>query len=146
MHSTCSMKCHRDTRFHLLFSLISCYQNETFFYLSSSFQPNVFPWCPTPSALQGCCFRRAIAPDVYIFNALLDGLVLEDRILEAEMLFKKLIKQKLCEPDVVMYSTMIKGLCKFGNNDTAVALLRLMEQTNCKPDIFTYSTIIDRIK
>uniref|UniRef100_A0A251UHG6 Putative tetratricopeptide-like helical domain-containing protein n=1 Tax=Helianthus annuus TaxID=4232 RepID=A0A251UHG6_HELAN len=96
-------------------------------------------------AVLGCCFRRAIAPDVYIFNALLDGLVLEDRILEAEMLFKKLIKQKLCEPDVVMYSTMIKGLCKFGNNVTALALLRLMEQTNCKSNIVTYNTIIDSL-
>ncbi|KAJ0803020.1 putative tetratricopeptide-like helical domain superfamily [Helianthus annuus] len=66
-------------------------------------------------------------------------------ILEAEMLFKKLIKQKLCEPDVVTYNTMIKGLCKFGNNVTAVALLRLMEQKNCKPDIVTYNTIIDSL-
>ncbi|KAJ0815905.1 putative tetratricopeptide-like helical domain superfamily [Helianthus annuus] len=96
-------------------------------------------------ALLGCCFRRAIPPNVYIFNALLDGLVLEDRILEAEMLFKKLIKQKLCEPNVVTYNTMIKGLCKFGNNVTALALLRLMEQKNCKPDIVTYSTIIDSL-
>ncbi|KAJ0937852.1 putative tetratricopeptide-like helical domain superfamily [Helianthus annuus] len=46
-------------------------------------------------ALLGCCFRRAISPHVYIYNALLDGLVLEDKILEAEMLFKKLIKQNL---------------------------------------------------
>ncbi|KAF5816416.1 putative tetratricopeptide-like helical domain superfamily [Helianthus annuus] len=28
-------------------------------------------------ALLGCCFRRAIAPDVYIFSALLDGLVID---------------------------------------------------------------------
>ncbi|KAJ0482025.1 putative tetratricopeptide-like helical domain superfamily [Helianthus annuus] len=96
-------------------------------------------------AVLGCCFRRAIAPDVYIFSALLDGLVLEDKILEAEMLFKKLVKQKLCEPNVVMYSTMIKGLCKFSNNLTAVALLRLMEQTKCKPNIVTYNTIIDSL-
>ncbi|KAJ0803088.1 putative tetratricopeptide-like helical domain superfamily [Helianthus annuus] len=96
-------------------------------------------------AVLGSCFRRAIPPDVYIFSALLDGLVLEDRILEAEMLFKKLVKQKLCEPNVVMYNTMIKGLCKFGNNVTALALLRLMEQKNCKPDIFTYNTIIDSL-
>ncbi|KAF5816448.1 putative tetratricopeptide-like helical domain superfamily [Helianthus annuus] len=88
-------------------------------------------------ALLGCCFRRAIPPNVYIFSALLDGLVLEDRILEAEILFKKLIKQNLCEPSVVTYNTMIKGLCKFGYNVTAVALLRLMEQKNCQPSIVT---------
>ncbi|KAI3756659.1 hypothetical protein L1987_56481 [Smallanthus sonchifolius] len=66
-------------------------------------------------AVLGCCFRRAIAPDVFTFSIILNGLVLEDKILEAEKLFKKLIKQKLCEPNVVMYSIMIKGLCKFGN-------------------------------
>ncbi|MFS7928642.1 putative tetratricopeptide-like helical domain superfamily [Helianthus anomalus] len=39
-------------------------------------------------AVLGCCFRRAIPPNVYIFSVLLDGLILEDRILEAEMFFK----------------------------------------------------------
>ncbi|KAJ0716912.1 putative tetratricopeptide-like helical domain superfamily [Helianthus annuus] len=63
-------------------------------------------------ALLASCFRRAVVPNVFVFSTLLDGLILEDRIIEAERLFKKLIKQKLCEPDVVMYSTMIKGLCK----------------------------------
>ncbi|KAJ0478429.1 putative tetratricopeptide-like helical domain superfamily [Helianthus annuus] len=51
-------------------------------------------------ALLASCFRRAIVPDVCTFNTLLDGLVLEDRILEAKRLFKKLIKHKLCEPNV----------------------------------------------
>ncbi|KAJ0716957.1 putative tetratricopeptide-like helical domain superfamily [Helianthus annuus] len=71
-------------------------------------------------ALLASCFRRAVVPNVFVFNTLLDGLILEDRIVQAERLFKKLIL--LCEPDVVMYNTMIKGLCKFGNNDIAVGL------------------------
>ncbi|KAI3829033.1 hypothetical protein L1987_03147 [Smallanthus sonchifolius] len=96
-------------------------------------------------ALLGCCFRRAVVPNVFIFSTLLDGLVLEDRILEAERLFKKLIKQRLCEPDVVMYSTMIKGLCKFGNNVMAIGLLRLMDERGCKPNVVAYSTIIDSL-
>uniref|UniRef100_A0A251SX14 Putative pentatricopeptide repeat protein n=1 Tax=Helianthus annuus TaxID=4232 RepID=A0A251SX14_HELAN len=96
-------------------------------------------------ALLASCFRRAVVPNVYIFSTLLDGLVIEDRILEAENFFKKLIKQKLCEPDVVMYSTMIKGLCKFGNNDIAIGLLRLMDERGCKPNVVIYSTIIDSL-
>ncbi|KAM0069556.1 putative tetratricopeptide-like helical domain superfamily [Helianthus debilis subsp. tardiflorus] len=96
-------------------------------------------------ALLGCCFRRAVVPDVCTFNTLLDGLIREDRIVQAERLFKKLIKHKLCEPDVVMYSTMIKGLCKFGNNDIAIGLLRLMDERGCKPDIYAYNTIIDSL-
>ncbi|KAL8238670.1 hypothetical protein R6Q59_015237 [Mikania micrantha] len=96
-------------------------------------------------ALLGCCFRRAVEPDVWTFNTLLDGLILEDRIVEAERLFKKLIKHKLCEPDVVTYNTMIKGLCKFGNNVMAIGLLRLMDERGCEPDIVAYSTIIDSL-
>ncbi|KAJ0716955.1 putative tetratricopeptide-like helical domain superfamily [Helianthus annuus] len=96
-------------------------------------------------ALLASCFRRAVVPNVFTFNTLLDGLIREDRIVQAERLFKKLIKQKLCEPDVVMYSTMIKGLCKFGNNDNAVGLLRLMDERGCKPDIYAYNAIIDSL-
>ncbi|KAJ0694712.1 putative tetratricopeptide-like helical domain superfamily [Helianthus annuus] len=96
-------------------------------------------------ALLGCCFRRAVVPDVFTFSTLLDGLIREDRIIEAERLFKKLIKHKLCEPNVVIYSTMIKGLCKVGNNDIAVGLLRLMDERGCKPNVVVYSTIIDSL-
>ncbi|KAJ0478474.1 putative tetratricopeptide-like helical domain superfamily [Helianthus annuus] len=96
-------------------------------------------------ALLGCCFRRALVPDVFTFSTLLDGLIREDRIIEAERLFKKLIKHKLCEPNVVMYSTMIKGLCKFGNNDIAIRLLRLMDERCCKPNVVAYNTVIDSL-
>ncbi|KAJ9557025.1 hypothetical protein OSB04_011639 [Centaurea solstitialis] len=72
--------------------------------------------------------RRGIVPNVYTFNTLLNGFILEDRILEAERSFKKLIKGKICVPDVVMYNTMIKGLCKCGINETAIALVKLMDK------------------
>ncbi|KAL8238614.1 hypothetical protein R6Q59_015181 [Mikania micrantha] len=96
-------------------------------------------------ALLGCCFRRAVVPNAWTFSTLLDGLILEDRIVEAERLFKRLIKHKLCEPNVVTYSTMIKGLCKFGNNVMAIGLLRLMDERGCKPNVVAYSTIIDSL-
>ncbi|KAJ0672737.1 putative tetratricopeptide-like helical domain superfamily [Helianthus annuus] len=96
-------------------------------------------------ALLASCFRQAFVPNVFVFNTLLDGLILEDRIVDAERLFKKLIKHKLCEPDVVTHNTMIKRLCKFGNNDIAIGLLRLMGERGCKPDIYAYNTIIDSL-
>nr|GEV92491.1 tetratricopeptide-like helical domain-containing protein [Tanacetum cinerariifolium] len=89
--------------------------------------------------------KRSIVPNVFIFSALLDGLILEDRILAAEKFFKKLIKQKLCEPTVVTYNTMIKGLCKVGNNVIAIQFLRLMDERGCKPDAYTYNNIIDSL-
>ncbi|CAI9277465.1 unnamed protein product [Lactuca saligna] len=82
-------------------------------------------------AVLGYGFKRAVLPNVYTFNTLLNGLVLEDRVPKAEILFKKLIKEELCEPNKIMYNTMIKGLSKFGNNDKAIALLKRMDQKGC---------------
>ncbi|KAJ9556749.1 hypothetical protein OSB04_011363 [Centaurea solstitialis] len=96
-------------------------------------------------AIVACGFKRGVVPDVCTFNTLLNGFILEDRVHEAERLFKKLIKWKLCIPNVVMYNTMIKGLCKLGINDTAIALLKLMNERGCKPDVMTYNTIIDSL-
>ncbi|KAJ9556705.1 hypothetical protein OSB04_011319 [Centaurea solstitialis] len=89
--------------------------------------------------------RHGVVPTVSTFNTFLNGLILQDRILEAEKLFKKLIKGNFCVPDVVMYNTMIKGLCKFGNNETAIALVKLMDERGCKPNVVTYNTIIDSL-
>ncbi|PWA69986.1 pentatricopeptide repeat protein [Artemisia annua] len=75
-------------------------------------------------AVFGFFLKRGIRPDAWTFSTLLNGLVREDRILEAEIFFKKLFKDKICEPDVVMYNTMIKGLCKIGNNVIAIQLLK----------------------
>ncbi|PWA77826.1 tetratricopeptide-like helical domain-containing protein [Artemisia annua] len=96
-------------------------------------------------AVFGFFLKRGIRPDAWTFSTLLNGLVREDRILEAEIFFKKLIKDKICEPNVVMYSTMIKGLCKIGNNVIAIQLLRLMVERGCKPNVVTYSNIIDSL-
>ncbi|GJV70513.1 putative tetratricopeptide-like helical domain superfamily protein [Tanacetum coccineum] len=91
----------------------------------------------------GSCFKRNIIPNVPIFNTLLNGLVVEGRTREAERLFAKVITNKLCEPNVVMYNTMIKRHCKTHDYVAANDLLKLMDESGCKPDVFAYNTIID---
>ncbi|GKD64718.1 pentatricopeptide repeat-containing protein, partial [Tanacetum coccineum] len=67
----------------------------------------------------GWNFKRSCTsiPDVHTFSILLDGLVLEDRILEAHTFFTNLIQHKLCEPDILLYNKIIGGLCSFHIHD-----------------------------
>ncbi|KAI5678571.1 hypothetical protein M9H77_09521 [Catharanthus roseus] len=80
------------------------------------------------------------------FNTLLKGLVLENRIIEANQLFMKLARDKACcEPNTITYSTCINGLCKSGFTERALALLSLMEQGKCKPCVSAYNTVMDSL-
>ncbi|CAH2080435.1 unnamed protein product [Thlaspi arvense] len=82
---------------------------------------------------------------VVTFNTLMNGLILEDRTFEAIELFKKLTKTREIVPDSVTYGIIINGLCRTGNVDRAVRLLRVMEETNCKPSVLIYNTVIDNL-
>ncbi|CAH1413243.1 unnamed protein product [Lactuca virosa] len=62
-------------------------------------------------AVLGYGYKCGVVPDVFTFSALLDGLILEDKVPEAYAFFKKLIRNKVCDPNGVMYTNMIKGLC-----------------------------------
>ncbi|XP_022008462.1 putative pentatricopeptide repeat-containing protein At1g12700, mitochondrial [Helianthus annuus] len=68
-----------------------------------------------------------------------------DQVVEAVELFKKLVKEKICEPNQVMYGTVVNGLCKAGHTSKALELLRFMEASSCKPNVYQYNTIIDSL-
>lgn len=91
----------------------------------------------------GGFFKRGFLPNVTTFTTLLKGLFREDRIEEAQKLFKKIIRENLCEPNEVMYGTVIDGLCKIGNTGAAIDLLRVMERGKCRADNVVYNSIID---
>ena len=61
-------------------------------------------------------------PDVFTYNTLIKGLLSQDRPLEAGDLFKKLIRFQEIQPNVVMYNTIIDGLCKTSNTSMALKL------------------------
>lgn len=94
-------------------------------------------------SILGTFFKRGFLPNVTTFTTLLKGLFREDRIGEAQKLFKKIIRENLCEPNEVMYGTVIDGLCKIGNTGAAIDLLRVMERGKCRPDNVVYNSIID---
>ncbi|GKF25950.1 putative tetratricopeptide-like helical domain-containing protein [Tanacetum coccineum] len=66
-----------------------------------------------------------------------------DPVVVGKMLFKKLVREKLCEPNEVMYRTVINGLCKVGKTSKALELVRFMAKGSYKPQVDQYNMIID---
>ncbi|KAJ0558652.1 putative tetratricopeptide-like helical domain superfamily [Helianthus annuus] len=98
-------------------------------------------------ALLATIFKQGYSPDQATYNTLINGLVLADRVFEAVELFKKLLREKVCEPDQIMYGTVINGLCKVGDTSKALELLRFMESVSCKckPYAEHYNAVIDSL-
>ncbi|KAL0456581.1 UNVERIFIED_CONTAM: putative pentatricopeptide repeat-containing protein, mitochondrial [Sesamum latifolium] len=108
---------------------------------------------PRPSVVQftkllwicylGKLLQARYQSNVTTFNILIKGLFLDDKVIEAEKLFKKLLTLKMCEPDEVTILTVINGLCKAGHTLTAYDLLGLFEKTSFKRNVSSYNTVID---
>ncbi|XP_063940582.1 pentatricopeptide repeat-containing protein At1g63130, mitochondrial-like [Daucus carota subsp. sativus] len=87
--------------------------------------------------------KHGFVPDVVTYNTLIRGLISQDMLQEAQLLFQNLIRFQLIQPDVVTYNIIIDGICKRGNPSVAVKLFKIMEKKGCKPDTVTYTTLID---
>ncbi|KAL3533573.1 hypothetical protein ACH5RR_007094 [Cinchona calisaya] len=84
-------------------------------------------------------FKRGFVPNVTTLDTILKGLFQQGRIFEAQELFKKIIYEKLCEPDEVI-------LCKDGMVNKALALLREEIQKGACPYIVTYSSLVHGLR
>ncbi|KAJ0909554.1 putative tetratricopeptide-like helical domain superfamily [Helianthus annuus] len=83
-------------------------------------------------ALLATILKQGHPPSLATYTTLIHGLVLADRVFEAVELFKKLLREKVCEPDQVMYGSVINGLCKVGHTSKALELHRFMESGSVK--------------
>nr|XP_019069943.1 putative pentatricopeptide repeat-containing protein At1g12700, mitochondrial [Solanum lycopersicum] len=54
--------------------------------------------------------KSGFAFDVVIFTTLIRGFFAENKVKDAVELFKKLVTEEICEPDEVMYATVMNGL------------------------------------
>ncbi|KAL8106935.1 hypothetical protein AgCh_023654 [Apium graveolens] len=88
-------------------------------------------------ALLAGIFKRGLVPSVVTYTTLVRGLVSQDKFTEAENLFKKLLEYKQIEPDAIIFSTIVDGLCKTGNTSAATRLFRYMEKK------VTYNSLMD---
>ncbi|KAL0413972.1 UNVERIFIED_CONTAM: Pentatricopeptide repeat-containing protein, mitochondrial [Sesamum radiatum] len=94
-------------------------------------------------AILGTFFKRGCEPNVATFSTLIKVLFLVGEVAEVEKLFKKLLSEKLCEPDEIMFLTVLNGLSKAGHTLVARDLLGFFENMSCKPNVYAYSTVID---
>ncbi|KAM3376578.1 hypothetical protein P3S68_015293 [Capsicum galapagoense] len=56
--------------------------------------------------------KTGIPFNVVTFTSLIRGLFAEHKVINAIVLFKKLVRENICEPDEIMYGTVINGLSK----------------------------------
>ncbi|KAL8498802.1 hypothetical protein ACS0TY_021943 [Phlomoides rotata] len=96
-------------------------------------------------AILGNLVKRGIRPGVVTFSTLIKGLFLEGKVAEAQKLFLKLLREKICDLNEVTYLILINGLCKAGHTLRARDLLLILEKGRCKPDIKAYNTVIDSL-
>ncbi|CAI9099675.1 OLC1v1036533C1 [Oldenlandia corymbosa var. corymbosa] len=114
---------------HMLYTLINCYclVNKVDFGFS----------------ILGRFFKHGFVPNVCTFSTLLKGLFNEQKISQAQELFRKIIRGNLCVPNVTMCGGMIDGLFKVGNTTVALEFLRDMERTRVEQNVIVYCALID---
>nr|GMC88093.1 putative pentatricopeptide repeat-containing protein At1g12700, mitochondrial [Ipomoea batatas] len=93
----------------------------------------------------GVVFKCGLEFNVVTFNTLIKGLFLDNKIVEAVGLFKKLVRENVCKVDQITYGTVIDGLCKSGHTQNALDLLIVMQEEGPKPNTIAYNTVIDSL-
>ncbi|KAL8031114.1 hypothetical protein ABFX02_13G004900 [Erythranthe guttata] len=96
-------------------------------------------------SIMGSFFKRGFAPDAFTLGTLLNGLIIENRISDAQELFDKIVREEACEVNAFFYGIMIYGLCGSGNTSMAIEYLRVMEKHRYKADVRIYTMIIDSL-
>ncbi|VFQ63130.1 unnamed protein product [Cuscuta campestris] len=113
----------------------------------------------------GLFFKCGIEVSVVTFNTLIKGLCLNDRIVEAIELFKKLVREEVCQvdnftyailmnglckmiergvsPGISIYNSLIQGLCNFCRWKEATKLINEMVGHNVYPDVLTFTILVD---
>uniref|UniRef100_M1BU75 PPR1 protein n=1 Tax=Solanum tuberosum TaxID=4113 RepID=M1BU75_SOLTU len=89
--------------------------------------------------------KNGIPFNIVTFNTLLRGIFAENKVKDVVQLFKKLVRDKICDPDEFMYATVMNGLSKRGHTKKTLSMLRLMGQGSTKPNIYIYNIVIDSL-
>jgi len=84
-----------------------------------------------------------LAVSLAAYNALIDACARSSDMARVPQLLQDMAKDRL-EPNIVTYSTILKGYCQENRLDKAFELLQEMKgSTKYRPDEITYNTLID---
>lgn len=73
-------------------------------------------------------------PNLITYNSLMDGLVKSDRLPDADRLFQEMMLSETLSPDLITFSTLLKGYCRKGDADRAKELVNSMMRMSIQPD------------
>lgn len=82
-----------------------------------------------------------MSPNNVTFNSLLDCSVRCEDMKTATEIFAEM--QSLMKPDLISYSTMIKGLCRSGDLRSALDVLTDMKNEGIYPDEVLFNSLLD---
>jgi len=86
---------------------------------------------------------HGVDPSVANFNAVINACAANNQVEEIEGLLGEMQARRL-QPNLITYSTVIKGLCQKGNMDTAFSVFEdLKASPGVKPDEIVYNTMLD---
>lgn len=103
--------------------------------------PNVFPNNVTYNSLLDCCVRCFdMGTASKIFDEMQAGGCSKSQSRSNK---KESERSFSIQPDLISYSTMIKGFCKEKNIEEAFKLLEVMNQSGIKADEVLYNSLLD---
>jgi pentatricopeptide repeat protein len=73
-------------------------------------------------------------PNLITYNSLLDGLVKADRLQETDGYFQEMLLSETLSPDLITFSTLLKGYCRKGDVDKVKEIFNLMNRMKIQPD------------
>jgi pentatricopeptide repeat protein len=94
--------------------------------------------------LEEMVVNPAVAPNTITYNSIIDVCVKCFRMDKATEIFYQMFNgNAVVRPDLITYSTMIKGFCREKNIESALELLNTMQNDKIKADEVLYNSLLD---